>query len=80
MESANHWRAVSGRHESVGSDDLQNELILILHHVHDIEKNLKSGEVQTALQGLGDVREAVERVMSYLPSAQVRGIERATQG
>jgi hypothetical protein len=65
--------------EKVNGDDLQNELILILHHIADIEKNLQHKEIHTALQGLGDVRESVKRLMVHMTPTLVRGIGRTTE-
>jgi hypothetical protein len=64
--------------EDVRSDDLQNELVLILHHVGDIEKALHQGQVEYALMGLKDVKESVHRISRGLNPSQQAGLQRTT--
>lgn len=63
--------------ESLGSDDLQNELVLIMHHVGDIEESLHRGDTQYALEGLKDIKESVHRLAKGLNHSQVAGMDRA---
>ncbi len=72
MRSYPEWRI----RENVGNDPLQNELILILHHVGDIEESLKKRDIRYALEGLKDIRESVQRLSSMLPSNQSKEISR----
>lgn len=55
-----------------GPDALQNELILIAHHVHDAQEGLGRGDADYAKNSLKDIEEAVRRLMSHLPE-ELRG-------
>lgn len=57
-------------------DILQNELLLIDHHLGDIEKAVKSGDNGYALKGLADAKEAVDRLSKFLPTNSVRELKR----
>ena len=65
--------------EEVGSDDLQNELVLILHHVADIEKALQQGQTQYALLGLKDIKESCHRLAQGLSQSQAAGLDRTRE-
>lgn len=55
------------------SDYLQNEVILILHHVEDCLKGLSEGAHDYARRGIEDIKEVAERIKSKLPEAQQEG-------
>lgn len=62
------------------SDDaLQNELILIAHHVHDAEEGLGRGDADYAKNSLHDIEESVRRLMTHLPE-ELRGAVGAAFG
>lgn len=63
--------------ENLSTDDLQNELVLIMHHVGDIREALNHKEVEYALEGLKDIEESVHRLARGLNSNQVAGMDRA---
>jgi len=47
-------------------DQLQNELILIKHHVEDARTYLKEGETPSVLGSLKDIDEAIDRLAKFL--------------
>lgn len=58
-------------------DSLQNELILILHHVGDIEENISDpGYIKTALK---DIKESIERMQKWLPDSAGKEIARIAE-
>lgn len=57
-------------------DILQNELILIDHHLGDIEKAVKDGDNGYALKGLKDAKEVVQRLSAYLPQMAAKELGR----
>lgn len=72
MKSYHEWR------ETIGSDQLQDEIILILHHVGDIEEALHRKDIGYALEGLKDVKSSAERLSAFLSRPQSQEIKRAT--
>lgn len=59
------------------TDDQQNELILILHHVGDVEEMLKKiPGTKPALDGLADIRDSVKRLQHGLSPQQIQGIHK----
>lgn len=62
------------------SDQLQNELLTISHHLDDMEESLRSKDVKYAMMGLKDVREAVDRMSKWLGPNQSAEIERMAEG
>ena len=61
-------------------DILQNELILIDHHLGDIEKALEEGDPGYAKKGLKDAKEAVQRLSVYLPGKMSGELKRMEEG
>lgn len=86
-QSADWGRRLSGvlggefRKESLGSgdDELQNELILIAHHVHDAKGGLGRGDSDYARNSLHDIEESVRRLAERLPE-EMRGAVDAAFG
>lgn len=72
MKSYHEWR------ETIGGDQLQDEIILILHHVGDIEEALRRKDIGYALEGLKDVKSSAERLAAFLSKPQSQEIKRAT--
>jgi hypothetical protein len=56
----------------ITDDQLQNELILINHHLSDMEEGLADGDTDYVQRGIDDVREIITRLNSMLPS-QLQG-------
>lgn len=87
QQSAEWGRRLSGalggevRKESLGSgdDELQNELVLIAHHVHDAQEGLGRGDADYAKNSLHDIEESVRRLAGRLPE-ELRGAVDAAFG
>ena len=52
----------------ITSDQLQNELIVIAHHVEDAMKGLGEGDTDYVKRALIDINEAVARLKKFLPN------------
>jgi len=61
---------------SLSPDDLQNEILLIMHHAEDALKGLKDGDVNYAVKGLLDIQESAERLCRQLPGEKQEGISK----
>jgi hypothetical protein len=57
-------------------DELQNEVIIIAHHVEDALKYLGEGKHDAVEGSLEDINEVVERLKKFLPSEEVSEIDR----
>lgn len=73
MRSYKEWRS-----KPIGSDQLQDELILIQHHIGDIKKLLKEKKIDYVLEALGDIEESVVRMSHMLSKDQTKEIKRIT--
>lgn len=51
----------------MNTDQLQNEILTLAHHLDDIEKSIEDGESDYALEGIKDAREAISRLNHFLP-------------
>lgn len=49
-------------------DQLQNELIVIAHHVEDAMKGLKEGDTSYVNKALIDINEAIARLKNFIPN------------
>lgn len=49
-------------------DQLQNELIVIAHHVEDAMKGLEQGDTSYVKKALLDINEAIARLKGFLPN------------
>ena len=49
-------------------DQLQNELIVIAHHVEDALKGLNKHDIDYAKKALIDIGEAVGRLKNFIPN------------
>lgn len=58
------------------SDVLQNEIIVIGHHVQDIEEGLKEGDIDYAKKGLHDIKESLARLSEFVNPNQRSEIDR----
>ena len=58
------------------SDVIQNEIIVIGHHVEDIEKGLDDGDIDYAKRGLHDIKEALQRLTKFVKPEQRSEIDR----
>lgn len=61
----------------LSSDVLEDEIILIKHHVSDITEALKQKETDYALEGLKDISESCDRLQRFLPGGEFREVNRA---
>lgn len=52
---------------SLSDDVLQNEVILILHHVNDCLKGLQENDLTYVEKGLKDIEEVANRLKDTLP-------------
>jgi len=64
--------------ESIKSDTLQNEVIVILHHVGDALKALEEKDLSYVKNSLIDIKESAERLEKFLTDSQKLEIRRAT--
>lgn len=62
--------------DNIDRDTLQNELIIIAHHVDDIKESLRRRDIDYALGALDDIKEVIERLSSFLTDDQKDEIER----
>jgi len=60
----------------INQDQLQNELIVIAHHVEDALKGLDQGDLEYTKKGLHDIKEAVDRLKKFLGGPLPSEIER----
>jgi|AntRauTorcE11897_2_1112592.scaffolds.fasta_scaffold231158_1 hypothetical protein len=58
------------------SDVLQNEIIVIGHHVNDIEEGLKDGNIDYVERGLHDIKEALQRLQTFVKPEDRSEIDR----
>ena len=58
------------------SDILQNEIIVIGHHVEDIENGIEGGNIDYAQKGLDDIKEALQRLSRFVNPNQRSEISR----
>jgi soluble cytochrome b562 len=50
-------------------DELQNQLILIVHHLDDAEEGMKKGDLDYAKASLKDIREVVDHLKQFISPA-----------
>jgi hypothetical protein len=66
----------------MNSDQLQNELLSISHHLDDIRKAVENASLdhatmqEMAASGLDDVEECVSRLSAMLPKQSAKELER----
>src|SRR3990172_5552972 len=58
------------------NDQLQNELIIVLHHLNDIDEGLDKNDINYVKKGLNDIREALDRLKDFLNPEQIEEINR----
>ncbi len=58
------------------SDVLQDEIIVIGHHVEDIESGIEEGDMDYAKKGLDDIKEALNRLSKFVNPNQRSEIAR----
>ena len=56
------------------SDKLQNELILIVHHLDDVDEGLKEDDLDYVKASLRDIREVVDRLARVLSPEHVQNL------
>lgn len=60
----------------MNTDQIQNELIVIAHHVEDAENGLKEQDLDYTQNSLNDIKEAIERLKQLIPQRQRTEIDR----
>lgn len=63
----------------ISTDQLQNEILNIAHHLDDIEKAVRKGDAGYALEGLKDAKEAIARLNKFLPSGMENEMKRMSE-
>lgn len=61
-------------------DQLQNEILLIAHHVEDAEEALKEGDLDYIQRSLTDIKEVAKRLGEFLPPSLRGEIKRIVKG
>ena len=61
-------------------DQLQNELILIKHHVQDALQYLEEGEKASVIGSLKDIGESVDRLAEFLRPKNKNELFRTSEG
>jgi hypothetical protein len=59
---------------SLTSDKLQNELILIVHHLDDVDEGLGENDLDYVKASLRDIREVVDRLARVLSPEHAQNI------
>jgi hypothetical protein len=62
---------------SLTSDKLQNELLLIVHHLDDADEGIKEDDLDYVKASLHDIREVVDRLSRVLSPEHARNIQAA---
>lgn len=60
---------------NISSNDLENELLLIVHHVEDACEGLDKGDTDYTKNSLKDIKESLVRLISKLPQNKINDIE-----
>jgi len=63
----------------ISPDQLQNELLVLSHHIDDVIKAVKTKDHRSALLGLTDCREIIDRIANFLPPNKASEIERMAE-
>lgn len=79
-ESRNRFRQLQEGKAPVDTDSLQNEILLVLHHVGDAEKAVGEKDLGYIKKSLADIREAAKRLEKYITPAERAEVDRATKG
>jgi hypothetical protein len=58
------------------NDALQNEIIIIGHHVEDIEHGIEDNNMNYVQKGLDDIKEALQRLSKFVNPEQRTEIDR----
>ena len=61
------------------SDQLQNELLIIAHHLDDMKEGIKEKDLDYINKGIKDIREVVERLSKFLSKKEKTEIERMAE-
>lgn len=65
--------------QPLNDDILQNELILINHHLDDIEKGLAENDINYIKRGLIDIRESINRLSKFITPQQSSELNRMSE-
>lgn len=60
----------------INKDQLQNELIVIKHHIEDAMIGLKENDPNYAMRSLEDINEVVDRLSKFITPNQKKEIDR----
>ena len=61
------------------ADMLQNELIIITHHLDDIEIGLDEKDINYVKKGINDIREVVDRLSEFLTKTSASELDRISE-
>lgn len=61
------------------SDQLQNELLIIAHHLDDMEEGIKEKDLDYINKGVKDIREVVDRLAGFLSKKEASEIDRMAE-
>lgn len=62
----------------MNNDQLQNEILLLGHHLEDLEGALTRNEPDVAKASLGDMKEGLKRLSGLLPQSARKEVQRLT--
>jgi len=60
----------------IPNDTIQNELIIIKHHLDDIKEGLNDNDINYVKKGVADIEESIQRLSSMLKPREKTEIER----
>lgn len=75
----NKFDKFAERRKKLTTDKLQNELVLIDHHLTDIEKGITGKDYKYAIKGIKDAQEAVQRLKGFLPKPMGDELDRVSE-
>lgn len=78
-EAITRWRNLNESTAQIKSDTLQNEILLILHHVGDAEKAINEKDLSYVKRSLVDIRESANRLSKFVAPGQKQELDRATK-
>lgn len=72
MKSFQIWQ----EEKQITTDELQNELVLIRHHIQDSREYLKKKEYGSINEALDDIEDSTKRLEKFLSKRQDKEIDR----
>lgn len=74
MKSFQVWQ----EEKQISSNELQNEIVLIKHHIQDSYEYLRKKEYKSIGEALHDIEESANRLEKFLSKKQDKEIDRVT--